>query len=181
MDEWVPAFAGISSLQQCGLREGEAVEDFVGRNVVHDKDEPAAAVLVRPVVEPFRREHRVLRPLDHCRALRPVGESNEPLHPQKIVAAVLRQPAERAGEIEPAYATVKDDRESSDAMRVRRCLAPPPPRPGRRPSPPPKPRGGSLPPPQAEEGHCCKLLDELPPRFAGEGWGGGAAPPRIEA
>ena len=48
-----------------------------------------------------------------------------PLTRKQIVAAVLRQAAERAGEIEAADRAVEDDRKGGDAVRMRR-LGPPP-------------------------------------------------------
>ena len=108
--------------QNGGRGEGEAVEDLLGRDVVDDKDEPAAMVGIGPVGEPFRREHRVLRRLDDRRPLRAVGERDDALDPQQIGAARLRQPAERAGEIEPADRAFEDDRKGGDAVRMG-CLA----------------------------------------------------------
>ena len=63
-------------------------EDFVARDVVDDKDEPAAPVGVGPGVEPFRREHRVLRRLHDGRAVGAVGEGDEAFDPQQVGAAV---------------------------------------------------------------------------------------------
>ena len=59
--------------------EGEARENFVGRDVVDDKDEAAALVGIGPGIEPFRREHRVLRRLHDRRPVRAVGEAHEAL------------------------------------------------------------------------------------------------------
>ena len=98
--------------------EGKPREDFVGRDVVDDKDEAAALIGIGPGIEPFRREHRVLRRLHDSRPVRPVGEAHQPLDAQQIVAAVLREPAERAREIEAADRAVEDDREGRDAVGV---------------------------------------------------------------
>jgi hypothetical protein len=81
--------------------KSKAVENLVGADVVHDKGEPTAIVVVGPCVEPFGREHRVLRRLDDGRAPGTVGKRHDALDPQQIVAAVLRQSTERTGKIEP--------------------------------------------------------------------------------
>ena len=65
--------ASIRSERGCGERE--AREDFVGRDVVDDEDEAAALVGIGPGIEPFRREHRVLRRLHDRRPVRAVGEA----------------------------------------------------------------------------------------------------------
>src|SRR6266498_2065196 len=80
---------------------------------------------VGPGIEPFGREHRMLRRLHHGRLAGAVGEFNEPLDPQQIVAAVLRQSAEGAGEVEPADRSPERDGKGSDAVTVGvRCGAP---------------------------------------------------------
>ena len=143
--------------------EGETREDFVGRDVVDDKDEPAALVGVGPGVEPFRREHRVLRRLHDGRPVRAVGEAHEALDPQQIVAAVLRQPAERAREIEAADRAVEDDREGRDAVGVGRLGA------GRRSRRVPPP----CPPPPAGEGEAASAASPTPSPAGGGGLGWG--------
>src|SRR4051812_14540270 len=85
-----------------------------------DKDEPAAPVFVRPGIEPFRREHRVLRRLYDGRPVRPVCKTNETLDAQEVVAPVLRETAQRAREVQTADRAVEHDRECRDAVGVRR-------------------------------------------------------------
>src|SRR5439155_15192351 len=112
---------------QARRSESEALEDFLGPDVVDDEDQAAAMVVVGPAVEPLRREHRVLRRLDDGRASRAVGELDDALDPQQIIAAVARQPAERAREIEAADLALQSDSEYRDAVAVRMCAAKPPP------------------------------------------------------
>ncbi len=85
-----------------------------------DKDEAAALVGIGPGIEPFRREHRVLRRLHDCRPVGTIGKAHEALDAQQVVAAVVSQPAERAREIEPADRAAEDDRVGRDAVGVRR-------------------------------------------------------------
>jgi hypothetical protein len=94
-------------------------EDLIGRNVVDDKDKPAAAVGIRPVIEPFRREHRVLRRLHDGRSAGPVGELDDAFDAQQVVAAVARQPAEGTGEFEPPDRAFQRDGKHGDSMAVR--------------------------------------------------------------
>src|SRR3954463_8008854 len=94
--------AGSPRSDKRWMRKGETVEDFVGRDVVDDKDEAAALVGIGPGIEPFGREHRMLRRLHDGRPIRAVGEAHKALDPQQIVAALLRQPAESARKVEPA-------------------------------------------------------------------------------
>ena len=114
--KWIKAWGRRSEKRR--LREGEAFEDRRDGDVVDDEDEAAAMVVIGPIGEPFRREHRVLRRLDDRRLARTVGEFDEALDPQQIVAAVLRQPAEGAGEIKPADRPVEGDGEGGDAVAV---------------------------------------------------------------
>src|SRR5438067_8319419 len=102
-------------------------EDLLGRDVVDNEDEPAALIVVGPAVEPFRREHRVLRRLDDGRPSGAVGKLDDALDAQQIVAAVARQPAEGAGKIEAADLALQSDSEYSDAVAVRMCAAGKPP------------------------------------------------------
>src|ERR1051326_6636791 len=68
-----------------GRRGGsEMPEDLPGGGVVHDKDAGAAMVAVRPAIEPFRREHRVLRSLHDRWAARPIGEFDDAFDAQQI-------------------------------------------------------------------------------------------------
>ena len=87
---------------------------------MHDKDEPAAPILVGPIVEPFRREHCVLRGLHDSRVLGTVGKAHDPLDSKKVVAALTGEPAERAGEIETADVAAKHHPEGVDAVSVGR-------------------------------------------------------------
>ena len=103
---------------QMRFGEREAREDFVGRDVVDDEDEAAALVGIGPLIEPFGHEHRMLRRLYNSRPVRPIGKAHEPFNPQQIVAAVLREAAESAREIEPADRTVENDGEGRDAVGV---------------------------------------------------------------
>src|SRR5207248_636140 len=104
---------------QGGRGEGKMSEDFLGADVVHDEDEPAAVIGIRPIVEPFRREHRMLSGLYDSWAPGPVGELDNALDAQEIVAAITRQPAERAGKIEPGRRLVQLPCEDADAVAVR--------------------------------------------------------------
>jgi hypothetical protein len=91
-------------------------EDFAARDVVDNEDQPAAVILVRPVVEPFRREHRMLSRLYHGRPLRAVGKAYDPFDPQQVGAALAGESPERAGEIEPAQLAFENHTESIDAV-----------------------------------------------------------------
>ena len=102
-------------------------EDLPGWDVVDDKHEAAAMVAVRPAVEPFRREHRVLRGLHDRWAARPVGEFDNAFDAQQIAAVVARQPAQGAGEIETADGTLEGYGEDSDVVTVRMGAAGKPP------------------------------------------------------
>ena len=101
-----------------GVGEGKGVEDLGSRNFVHDKDETTSLILIGPIVEPFRGEQRVLCRLHDGRMLGPVGKAYDPFDPQQVVAALAGQPAERAGEIEPADLTREHQCKGVDAMGV---------------------------------------------------------------
>ena len=64
-------------------------ENLLGRDVMHDKDEAAAMVRIRPAVEPFRREHRVLRGLHDRRPARPIREFDKAFDAQQIFPTQL--------------------------------------------------------------------------------------------
>src|ERR1700722_19654062 len=98
-------------------RESEIREDFGARNVVHDKDEPAALVRIRPAVKPFGREHRVLCRLDQRGLSVTVGEGDDALDPQQIAAMCAGERAQRSGEVEPTDSAAKNYGEAVDAMR----------------------------------------------------------------
>ena len=99
-----------------GAGEREMREDFAARDVVDDEDQPIAVILVRPVVEPLRREHRMLSRLHHSRPLRTVGEAHDPLDPQQIGAALAGEASQSAGEVEPTQGSFEDHTESIDAV-----------------------------------------------------------------
>src|SRR5205823_6178494 len=144
-----------SRLADQGRRgEGEMPEDLLGRDVMHDKDEAAAMVRIRPAVEPFRREHRVLGRLHDRRPARPVGEFDKAFDAQKVAAVVARQTAQGAREIEAADGALKGDGEHCDAVRVRMTLAAKP--------PPVLGSAPDLPPPHAGEGFCSSPNNSLP-------------------
>ena len=130
--------------EQPWRRESEAVEDLFGCDVVHDEDEPAAVIGIRPIVEPFRREHRMLSGLYDSWAPGPVGELDNALDAQQIVAAITRQPAESAGKIEPGRRLVQLQCEDADAVAVRMLARGKP--------PPVLGSAADLPPPLAGEG-----------------------------
>ena len=90
-------------------------EDFAARNVVDDKDEAAAADVIRPGVEPFGREHRVLRRLDERRLVVAVAERDNAFDAQQIAAMGAGKRAQRLGEIEPGDG-IEDHREAVDAV-----------------------------------------------------------------
>src|SRR5271169_3018854 len=95
-------------------------EDLSPRNLVHDKDEAAAALAAgpvgRPLVEPFGVEHRVLHGLNHRRPVRAVGKTHDALDPQQIVTALAGEATKRASEIEPADLAAEADRKRVDAV-----------------------------------------------------------------
>src|SRR5205823_5856333 len=134
--------------------EGEMPENLLGRDVMHDKDEAAAMVRIRPAVEPFRREHRVLRGLHDCRSAGAIDEFDKAFDAQQIAAAVARQTAQGAREIEAADGALKGDGEHRDAVRVRMTLAAKP--------PPVLGSASDLPPPHAGEGSCSSPYNSLP-------------------
>jgi len=47
---------GMRGKEWAGVRKGKSIKDLGARDLMHDKDEPAAPILVRPIVEPFRRK-----------------------------------------------------------------------------------------------------------------------------
>src|SRR5215831_5104808 len=94
-------------------------EDLVARNVVNDKDEPAAMVLIGPVVEPFRRKHRVLGGLHDSRLLEPVGKRNNTLDAQQVGAARAGEAPQSASEVESRDGSFEDHTERIDAVGVR--------------------------------------------------------------
>src|SRR5437868_4499286 len=134
--------------------EGEMPEDLLGWDVMHDKDEAAAMVRIRPAVEPFRREHRVLRGLHDCRPARPVGEFDKAFDAQQIAAVVACQPAQSAREIEAARRFPQLQREDADPVTV--------PMFGGGEPPPVLGSASDLPPPQAGEGCCSSPYNSLP-------------------
>ena len=103
-----------------GGGESKGFEDFRPRDFVHDKDEPAAPILVGPIFEPFRREQRVLGGLYDSRVLGPVGKAHDAFDPEQVIAALAGEPAERSGEIETAEVAVEHHPEGVDAMSVGR-------------------------------------------------------------
>src|SRR5271167_4696471 len=107
---------------QGSVGESEMRENFGERNFVHDKDEAAAAIVpgpvLRPGVEPFRREHRMLCGLHHRRPFRAIRKQHDALDPQQIVAAGPGEPTERAGEIETGDRTAETDGKAVDAMSM---------------------------------------------------------------
>src|SRR5215470_194187 len=104
---------------QGGRSEREMPEDLLGANVVHDEDEPAAMIGIRPIVTPFRREHRMLRGLHDGRAAKAIGEFDDAFDTQEVVTAVTRQAAQRAGKIEAGGRLPQLEREDAYAVAVR--------------------------------------------------------------
>src|SRR5260221_4547049 len=102
-----------------GAGEGEPVEDSGARNRLHDEYEPAAPHAVGPALEPEPLLDGVLGALDHRRPLGPVGERDQALDPQQVLAVRQRQAAERFREIEPADRALEHDGVDRDAMAVR--------------------------------------------------------------
>src|SRR3984893_3865173 len=107
-----------SSAPNCRPGKGEVFEDFGPRDFVDHKDKTAAPVLVGPRVEPFRREHRMLCRLHHCRPLGPVGKAHDPLDSEQVGAALASESAQRAGEVETAEITFKNQTKGVDAVSV---------------------------------------------------------------
>ena len=109
---------GARRREGLGAGEAEMREDFGARDIVDDKDEAAAVILVGPVLEPFRREHRVLSCLHHSRPLRAIGEAHDPFDPQQVGAALAGEAAQSAGKIETAQLAFENHAESIDAVGV---------------------------------------------------------------
>src|ERR1700674_1394672 len=65
--------SGRHRRQRFGASEGEAREYVVASDAVHDELQAAAAVVVRPALEPDRRIERVLRALHEGRAIRAIA------------------------------------------------------------------------------------------------------------
>ena len=101
------------------MRQRRKRRGFQPARCVDDKDEPAAAVIVGPVVEPFGREHRVLRRLHDRRPAGPVGKLDDALDAQQVGAALAGKPAERAGEVEAARRPAEDGGKGGDAVGMR--------------------------------------------------------------
>ena len=95
-------------------------EDGLARYVVDNKDQPAPAVAVGPIVEPFGREHRVLRRLNQSRLIIAVGKGDDAFDPQQIAAASPGKRAQRPREIEPRHRALQHDREGVDAVAMHR-------------------------------------------------------------
>jgi hypothetical protein len=76
-------------------------EDFAARDIVDDEHQPAAVILVRPVVEPLRCEHGMLGRLHEGGAVGPIGEAYDPLDPQEAGAALAGEAPQSAGEVQP--------------------------------------------------------------------------------
>src|SRR5690242_3802067 len=60
-----------------------------------DEHELAAAILIRPALEPRQIVQEMLRPLDHRRAVRLLGDMDETFHAQQIGPEILLQGVEQ--------------------------------------------------------------------------------------
>ena len=85
---WHGASRGFSDL---GLQSLEQRLDPSSRDVAHDENEAAAAVLGRPAIEPGGRMEDVLHAVDHGGPVGALGDVDDALQAQEIAAAVLGQ------------------------------------------------------------------------------------------
>ena len=92
--------------------------------IPNDEDEPAAVIAVRPVRQPARRIHRVLHGMDGGRPAVAVGECDQALHAQQILAVLAGQPAQRHGELEPGHRPLQAEQSERDAVGMDRLGAP---------------------------------------------------------
>src|SRR5271170_1579355 len=93
-------------------------EDRVARNLMDDKNEPAAVVIIRPPIQPLGREQRVLRGLYQRWPVVAVAKRDDAFDAQQIVAIGARQRAQRPGEVEPGQGGVEGYGKAIDAVAV---------------------------------------------------------------
>src|SRR3984893_10004783 len=88
--------------------KGESVEDLGPRDLVHDKDQPAAPIGIWPCLDPLRCEQAVLCRLDDGRSLRAIRKADCAFDPEPVAAARPGQPTQGTGKIEPADLAAED-------------------------------------------------------------------------
>ena len=107
---------------------GEAAQDLVRLEIAYDEDKPAGPVGIGPALQPARRIERVLHGVDRRRPAGTVGEFDQSLDPQELLAVIARQPAQRHGKSQPAHRPLQPDRQGVDAVGMHRRRMGPRPR-----------------------------------------------------
>ena len=115
---------GGAALKECV----EQPRHRLGREVAGDHDDPGALVSIGPALEPDRRMHHVLDPMDHQGTVRFLGDLHNALEAQDIGTAMLGERFEKEREHHsldrfPAHDRIGFDLGIMASMRVALCRA----------------------------------------------------------